>query len=433
MDYVSIINIVFTAITALMGIYFFHFPLFGISGLLHKKKFPVADRQCRYGIVVSCKDEAKVIGRFIESIRNADYPQELLDVIVIAHNCTDDTAAIASSLGAKVIVDDNREENSVGQAYRYGFARIEDLDSYDGFFIFDADNVVAKDYFARMNDAFVYYECKNTITSFRHALNANEGFLPATYGFYWATGCLLAFSGRTNLGVSGRVTGCGFVMPTSRIKDGWPYVGITEDVEYSADSVLQGHQIRYCHAAEFYDEQPTTMGRSWHQRLRWAKGLIVASRLYWGKLFRALFDRKKTGKMSIYCSLTTHSFIFLSFFAIFLLQYLLLLFAPCAGVSLGEAFLRWDGAANFLENMFLRWNTGGLFFLARSIVFWFVGTYFMSLGTWIAARDKFKEDKKSTSLRGFLGLPFFLLLQLPLDLVALFSRNVSWVKIPHGE
>ena len=99
MNYVVIVNIVFTVINVLFGLFIFHFVFFGISGLVHKKKYPVVKEKCKYLVIVSCKDEEKVIGRLIESVRASNYPQEKLDIYIIAHNCTDNTAGIAKDLG----------------------------------------------------------------------------------------------------------------------------------------------------------------------------------------------------------------------------------------------------------------------------------------------------------------------------------------------
>ncbi len=61
------------------------------------RKAPVrtAQRNHRYAVMIAARNERAVIGDLIGSIRNQNYPSELIDVFVIADNCTDDTAAIA--------------------------------------------------------------------------------------------------------------------------------------------------------------------------------------------------------------------------------------------------------------------------------------------------------------------------------------------------
>ena len=259
MNYAEIINLIFLILGSLFALFHLHFYFFGISGFLRHKRYPPVREKCRYLVLASGKNEETVIGRLIQSVREADYPQDKLDILVVAHNCVDRTAEIASCMGAKVLVDDNKEEKTLGYAYKFAFEHIDNLSDYDGVVFFNADNTVAKDYFDKLNDAFVHYGKKDVVSSFRNILNAKRGILPIIYGFYFAISCLFGFSGRDNFGVSGRVTGCGFVIPVDYLKDGWKYLSITEDLEFSADSVLHGKGFRFCYEATFYGEQPTNL------------------------------------------------------------------------------------------------------------------------------------------------------------------------------
>ena len=432
MDYISIINLVFFGIGTLISIYLFHFVFFALSSLLHKKTYPSTVEKCRYGIIISAKDEENVIARVINSIREADYPQDKLDIYVIAHNCSDHTGDIAKSLGAAVIIDNNKEENTLGQAYKYAFSHIDNISSYDGFIFFNADNTVAKDYFTKLNDAFVYYHKNDAISTFRHSLNMDEGVLPAVYSYYFTTSCVLAFSGRNNFNVSGRVTGCGFVIPSNQLLDGWKFTSITEDIEYSANSIANGKNIRFCYAATFYDEQPTKVKTMWHQRERWAKGQQVISKEYFPVLFKALFNKNNKNKMSIYVSLTFHSFITLVAMSLFLLQLILLFLSPLFNISLYEAFLYWNHDVSWFTNMFLSMRTGFLFTFIKTLAMFFFSAYLTGLIVLLAAKDKYKGYKASNKMKAFILYPFFLALQFPLDLVVLFRKEVKWKKIPHG-
>ena len=432
MNYVTVINIIFLVIGTLFSIYLFHFVVFAISGLIHKKRYPKVEEKCRYGIIVSAKDEENVIGRLINSIRDADYPQDKLDVFVIAHNCKDKTGEIAQSLGAIVIVDNNKEENTLGQAYHYAFKHIENISSYDGFIFFNADNTVSKDYFDKLNDAFVYYDKKDAISTFRSSLNANDGILPAVYGYYFGTSCLLAFSGRNNLNVSGRVTGCGFVVPSYQLINGWNFTSITEDIEYSADTILNGKKIRFCYDATFYDEQPNSVKTMWFQRLRWAKGQHIISKRYFPKLFSALFSIKHKNKLTLFVTMSFHSYIVVATTFITILQIVALLLSPLFNVSLYDAFLFWNANESWFHNMFYSLNTGYLFSYAKAVVLFIVYSYITALFVLISAHEKFKDYRLSKKILGFLFFPLFLALAFPLDIVGLFKKEVKWKKIPHG-
>ncbi len=434
MNYVEIIKLIFSIISALISLYILHFFFFSVLGAIHKKRFPKADEKCHYAVLISAKDEEKVIPRLINSIRDADYPQDKLDIIIIAHNCQDNTADMARSMGARVIVynDLSPSSQTLGAAYHYAFKQI-DVKNYDGFIVLNADNVVKKDYFDKINDAFLYYGKHDPIATFRHALNIKDGALPAVYSYYFAAQCTLVYAGRANFGVSCRVSGCGFLIPSRLLENGWNYTSITEDIEFSGEMILKGENIRYCDEAIFYDEQPRKIKIMWFQRLRWAKGQIIMSRRFVPKFFKALFAKDKKNKMSLYATLTFHSFIVLTIFFLFLAQNILLLLSPLFSIPLEETFLYWNNDASWFYNLFISSHIGALFELLRSLIYFHLSCYFIAILILIGSRGKYKNQPKIPLILGFIIFPLFYLLQTPLDVCALFSPNIKWRKIPHGE
>ena len=118
------------------------------------------------------RNEKNVIGNLLDSIKKQDYPKELLTVFVIADNCTDNTAEIARSHGAICYERFDDEHKTKGFALQYLFEKIEEdygCMSFEGYFVFDADNLLKSDYISRMNDAFDAGE--KIITSYRNTKN----------------------------------------------------------------------------------------------------------------------------------------------------------------------------------------------------------------------------------------------------------------------
>ena len=62
----------------------------------------------RYAVLIAARNESAVIGQLIDSILAQDYPRELVDIYVVADNCTDDTAAVAAARGARVYQRQNK-------------------------------------------------------------------------------------------------------------------------------------------------------------------------------------------------------------------------------------------------------------------------------------------------------------------------------------
>ena len=125
MNYVDIVNLVFSIILTVVGLFYAHFIIFAIVGLFAKKKFPKAKTQHKYGVVVSARNEEAVIGNLIKSIQNTDYPQDKLQIFIVAHNCTDNTAKVCRELGATVYEYNNENEKTKGYALKYLFERIK--------------------------------------------------------------------------------------------------------------------------------------------------------------------------------------------------------------------------------------------------------------------------------------------------------------------
>ena len=74
----------------------------------------------------------------IDSIRHQRYPTELLDVYVVADNCTDNTAGAARRAGA--VVYERFNQGQVGKSYALDFLlqqirRDKGLDFYEAYFI----------------------------------------------------------------------------------------------------------------------------------------------------------------------------------------------------------------------------------------------------------------------------------------------------------
>ena len=101
---------------------------------------------------------------------------------MVCDACTDNTHEEAERAGAIVWDRNDLARRGKSWAMDYGFDRIlnEYGDKYEGFFVFDADNLVSPNYTRIMNDAFDagYLECarannsKNFDSSWISAANA---------------------------------------------------------------------------------------------------------------------------------------------------------------------------------------------------------------------------------------------------------------------
>ncbi len=248
----------------------------------------------RYAALIAARNEQAVIGPLLDSLRRQDYPAELLDLYVVADNCTDATAALARAHGAQVY--ERFDRSRVGKGYALDFLlrcieRDRGADCYDGYFVFDADNLLAPDFVRRMNETFCGgYEI---VTSYRNSKNYGDNWISAGYALWFLRDSRYLNHARMLLGSSCVVAGTGFLFSRQVLRrcGGWRFFLLTEDTEFTIDNVLRGVRIGYCPRAVLYDEQPRDFRQSWRQRRRWCRGYLQVFHRYGGSLLRGIFSR----------------------------------------------------------------------------------------------------------------------------------------------
>ena len=253
----------------------------------------------RYAVLISARNEEAVITHLIDSIRQQDYSQENLDVYVVADNCTDNTAGAAREAGAIVYRRSDRVHVGKGYALHFLLTRIREERGdqyYDGYFVFDADNLLAPDYVSRMNEVFCE-DCQ-VVTSYRNSKNYGDNWISAGYGLWFLRDAAFLNDPRTRLGLSATVSGTGYLFSREIMLrlDGWPFHSLSEDTEFTVDCLLKGVRIGYCGSAELFDEQPTRLGQSCRQRMRWCRGNLQVFLKEGGRLLAGL-----AGKNGLSC------------------------------------------------------------------------------------------------------------------------------------
>lgn len=283
---INIINKIWSAISAL---YKFRV-IYKITGVFATRKFKKAKNLHKYAILVAARNEEAVIGNLIDSVRKQDYQTELVDIFVVADNCTDNTAKVSRDLGAICYERFDKEHRTKGFALQYLVECIRKdygIESYEGYFIFDADNLLKSDYISRMNDSFDSGE--KIITSYRNTKNFADNWISASYALHWLRTIRNEHRARSLFHFATRIQGTGFLFANEIIKDGWNYTSLTEDRAFCADAVANGYQISYNNDAIFFDEQPVDIKIAMRQRIRWAKGHLQALIETGPKLFAHIF------------------------------------------------------------------------------------------------------------------------------------------------
>ena len=337
----AIIAGILNFILAVYGLYLLQIAL---SGLPRKMTaFPEAEELRHFAILIPARNEEAVIGRLLESIRQMQYPPELIDTFVIINNCTDRTEEIAREYGVRILKCDC-DPRTKGDVLRYAFEAVGGADvisesvvpdgsdalsesdapggsvapggsdapggsvaligseqlrkksqSIDAYIIMDADNVFDPAFLKEMNNALAsgapVVQCRRT------GLNTRKTWVSGCYEIYYAMQNAFFNHPRTSSGNSGSINGTGWAVTKDLIdRRGFNSFTLTEDYEFTIHCALDDERIVYCDKAVVYDQYVETLGMSMTQRVRWTYGILQCLKRYEIPLLKAGFSRCGRGK-----------------------------------------------------------------------------------------------------------------------------------------
>lgn len=370
------------------------------SFVKEKEKPKIVDKKHKFMAVISARNEENVIGNLVRSLKAQNYPKELLDVYVIADNCTDDTAKVAREAGAIVMERFDETKRSKGYALEWFFDYIlsEKRDEYDAFCVFDADNIVDKEFYNKMNDRLCRGE--KIVQGYRDIKNAGDTWVTANYAiFYWTMNRFFHYT-RYKIGLSPLINGTGFMVSMDVVKEnnGWHTETLTEDIEFSIKSIAKGYTLGWAHDAIVYDEQPQGFRQSWRQRLRWSVGHIQTFRCC-----MPMFMKQK------------------SFTPAKIDAIIYMLGLPLLWISLVMTVL------NLVKFLFV--PSGGLIWLEKFVTLNVVGALLLTLQALLVILIEKKDIRKVA--KGVITYPLFLLSWFGINVSAFFNTKLEWKPIKH--
>ena len=351
--------------------------------------------------IIPAHNEEAVVANLIESLKNQTYNKELYDIYVIADNCTDNTAKIAKEAGA--IVYERFDSNKKTKGYALDWflqQKIKENAPYDAFFIFDADNIVDKNFIKNMNKKLCQGE--DVVQGYRDIKNPTDNWITAGYAIFYWTMHRFYHLARYNLGLSPLLNGTGFMVRFDVVKpQGWDTVTLTEDIEFSLKRIIKGKRLGWATDAIVYDEQPTGFKQSWSQRSRWTVGHIQCIKEYTKSLAVAVKENKTM--------MNFDGFLYIiGSIPMFIVTLLLL----------ATNFLMYAG--NGMTKVELIIN----------ILKYLIPTFLLPIVTGIIAMLLDRRPIKPM-LKGLLCYPLFMGTWLLINFKCLFKRETSWEKINH--
>ena len=400
MEYLIILQ---HAMVWIITIYWIYQLVISVCSLIKVKDKPlVEDKEHKFMMIIPAHNEEKVIKELVDSLQNLDYNKKLYDIYVIADNCTDNTAQIAKDAGAIVYERFDEKHKTKGYALQWFLQqKIEEDAPYDAFCIFDADNIVDKNFLKAMNKKLNQGE--DVVQGYRDIKNPSDSWITAGYAiFYWTMNRFYHLA-RYNLGLSPLINGTGFMVKFDVVKpDGWQTKTLTEDIEFSLKRIIAGKKLGWATDAIVYDEQPVGFKQSWSQRSRWTVGHIQCLKEYTKPLAVAVKDNKTVMNFDGLLYM-------LGSIPMFVLTIILLILNIVIFLTNGMSVLE----------------------LLKNAVMYIVPTFFVPILTGIMIMIIDKKPIRPM-IKGLALYPLFLGSWLLINFKCLFKRDTSWEKIEHN-
>ena len=399
MEYLYILR---EALVWVVTIFWLYQIMVSLCSLVKLKDKPLkVNKDHKFMAIIPAHNEEAVVGNLIESLKNQNYNKELYDIYVIADNCTDNTAQIARDKGAIVYQRFDPTRKTKGFALNWFLQqKIEEDADYDAFFVFDADNIVDKNFIKNMNKKLCQGE--DVVQGYRDIKNPTDSWVTAGYAIFYWTMHRFYHLARYNLGLSPLLNGTGFMVKFDVVKpDGWQTKTLTEDIEFSLQRIIKGKRLGWSTDAIVYDEQPVGFKQSWSQRSRWTVGHMQCIAEYTKSLAKATKENK-----------TMMNFDGLLYIIGSIPMFIITL------IIIATNFLMYAG--NGMTGIELIYN----------IAMYLVPTFLLPIGTAmiVMALDR-RQIKPMT--KGLLLYPIFMGSWLVINFKCLFKRTTTWEKIEH--
>ena len=355
----------------------------------------------RFMAIIPAHNEEAVIANLVESLKNQTYNKELYDIYVIADNCTDNTAKVAKEAGAIVYERFDETKKTKGYALNWFLQqKIKENAPYDAFFVFDADNIVDKDFVKNMNKKLCQGE--DVVQGYRDIKNPTDSWITAGYAIFYWTMHRFYHLARYNIGLSPLLNGTGFMVKFDVVKpNGWDTVTLTEDIEFSLKRIIAGKKLGWATDAIVYDEQPVGFKQSWSQRSRWTVGHIQCIGKYTKPLAMAAKENKSLMNVDGFLYIIGSIPMFVATLIVLLANILIYAANGMTSYELMENFVRYV-----------------------------LPTFILPILSAIVVMVLDKRPLKPMA-KGLLCYPLFLGSWLLINFKCLFKRQTTWEKINH--
>ncbi|MNZ45076.1 Poly-beta-1,6-N-acetyl-D-glucosamine synthase [compost metagenome] len=229
-------------------------------------------------VMVPAHNEEIVIAATVKHILHLNYPPEKVQIIVVADNCTDDTAGKLRALQADPIYANRNfmimeRSGTGGKSGALNDAMVHATGEW--ICIYDADAAPERNALMFLaQKSLENPELYGAVFGRNKARNRNQNFLSKCINLELVTSQRIYHTGLWELFKIGTIPGTNYIIKTELIKElgGWDTTAITEDTAISFEIMSKGQLIALAPQAEAYQQEPEDLGVYMKQRERWGKG-----------------------------------------------------------------------------------------------------------------------------------------------------------------
>lgn len=239
------------------------------AACLPGRRAPGASARPPVALLVPAHDEADGLAAPLAAMRAQMRPGDRL--LVVADNCSDDTAAVAHAAGAEVVERHSDDQRGKGYALAFGVDHLRAAPP-PVVVIVDADCLLAPGAL----DALAA-DCQRRQAPVQACYLMGHAGLAGLTGrvaaFAWAVKNRVRPRGGERLGWPCPLTGSGMAFPWALIADAPLATGhLAEDMQLGLDLARAGHPPRFCEAAIVTSHFPASAQATTTQRTRWEHG-----------------------------------------------------------------------------------------------------------------------------------------------------------------
>ena len=269
---------------------------------------------------------------------------------------------------------------------------------YDAYFIFDADNILDKNYIKEMTKSFDEgYDIGIVYRNTKNSKNLVSAASALTFSMINTIGNKRKSKYTNNLIISGT----GYYIKGTIIESwkGFPFNSLTEDYELSLYSILNNLTTTYNDSAIYYDEQPEIFDVTITQRSRCVKGYFDARRNYIHKIRKSISKKDKNYASKITALIGVN---------------------PLITLIIGILLLLIDSITSFKN-----------FIISLLIIFILIYITLMIFTYIIIKKEENKLDIKVSKILLIFYNPFYLLSYIYCLYIAITKKDLGWQEIKH--